>query len=299
MKKISLFVSALAVILTGCSKDDSLMNQEGNTALGISSASMSATVSTKATPVPLTTGSIGVYRTANAGSGYTAQLSEYTYNTSWGSSNLIYLNNNSAQICAFYPYAYVVPAVFDPTAVALTAQKQDNAKELVYATNAAYSNTNKTAIFNMVQAYSKITFTINKDATYTGNCAISSISLSNAALVQSNTINITNGTYGTGTVAAVTYNPAIASIATSATSALLLPPTKVGTDMTGNITLSIIVDGSTLTVAIPVSSFNGKLVLGNNYQVTLTIKGTAIVVSSVTILGWNDTTVAGVLYPEI
>ncbi|MBP1593195.1 MAG: hypothetical protein H6Q12_213 [Bacteroidetes bacterium] len=297
MKKVFLFAAALAVVLAGCSQDDSVPGSDTRTAaLGISSVSMSAAVTTKADVTLTTSGSsIGVYRTADAGNGYAAQLSQYTYTTSWASASPVYLNNNNAQICAYYPYAYTAT----PLAVALTAQKDDALQDLVYAKNAAYSNTNKTANLTMGHAYSKITFTITKDATYTGTGAISSLSLSNAALVQSNTIDITSGTYGSGTVATVTYNPAIASITTSATTALLLPPTV--TAMSGNVSLSIIVDGSTLTTTIPASSFpSSKLVAGSNYTVALIIKGSALIVGSVAITDWADTaTTGGPWYPSI
>jgi len=298
INKLFLFATALTVILTSCSKEDLILSEDTqNAAFGISSAVMDASVTTKAATT-LSSGSIGVYRSDNAGSGYVAQLSEFTYTTSWGTITPIYLNNNAAQICAYYPFAYVSGTV-DPSAISIIAQKQDDAKELVYAVNANYSNTNKTATFAMVQAYSKITFTINKDVSYTGTGAITSLSLSNAALIQSNTINITNGTYGTGTVATATYNPAIASLTTGTPTltALLLPPTITGTDMTGNVNLSITIDGTELSVPITASSFTGKFIAGNNYQVALVIKGTSLVVSSVTIAGWNDTPVTGTWYP--
>lgn len=299
MKKVFIFVAAITAVLASCSQEDSLQSSDTQ-ALGVSSASMSANVTTKADDQVLSSGSIGVYRTLDADKAYVAQLSEYTYAASnWTSTEPIYLNNNDAKICAFYPYSYVTPADFDPTLVTLIAQKHDDAKDLVYAANAQYNNINRTAAFTMAHAYSKISFTLNKDVTYTGVCAILSLSLSNAGLIQSNTINITNGVYGTGTTGTITYNPAISSMETGTpqSTALLLPPTV--TDMSDNVILTVVVDGSSLAVNIPASSFSNKFTAGNNYQVALTIKGSSISINSVKITDWNDTTVEGIWYPGI
>lgn len=301
--KMKFILSAfMAALFAGCTSDSAVPDATP-VPFGISSASLHASVATKSgTATPLTSGSIGVYRTPDAGSGYssTEKLFEYAYNaTKWTPSTILFLNNNNAKICAFYPYSYVVPASFDPAAVSLTYQKYDPLKDFVYTVNADYNNVNHTADFTLGHAYSMITFSIKKDAAYTGAGVLTSIKLTNPALVQSNTINITNGSYGASPVNGdISYSPAFTATATAADSKLLLPPTTADMANGSNVALSVVLDGNTLSVNIPADKFSYKFIAGSNYQVTLTIKGTAIVINSVKIADWNDVSVPGEYVPE-
>ncbi len=290
MKKLLFIVVAAVHMLSGCSNEETVSVSPDNTpvALSVSSASF-PTVMTKAA-VPLTSGSIGVFLgTAN---GYTAINNvQYTYSAgAWTktSGGDIYLGSKAASVCAYYPYS---ASVTNSSSVSLQSQYYTTAADFCYApyiTNLV--NSAPSAAFNMVHAYSRITFTITHDATYTGTCNITGISLTNTGLKTVTTLNLTNGTYATGTTGSVSFNPSITSIASGAntTAGVLLVPV---TGLTGNIDLVFTVDGLSFSTSLPVSTAAlATLSAGVNYQISVTIKYTSLTINSVSTTDWNTQT---------
>lgn len=309
MKKVLLFAAMIAV-LGSCKKENISPNTTDGirTPLSISSALL-AKVTTKG--LITTDGKIGVFQTTTT-DGYTAADNvEYDYNTGtgkWGvldAAKEIYLNNKDAAVCAYYPYD---AAVKDATSVALTSQLYDAAKDLCFTPNTTVKNTAPTVNWTMNHAYSQLTFNIHKDASYTGVGQISAITIKNTgAILASNTLNITNNNYGTGTAGDVTYNPAIASVptyvstdattiaaTTVSTHVLMVPVTTV---MTTDVTLSFTIDDAVLNATVPAASLS-ELAAGTNYGITVVIQGTQLVISGVTVTNWNPAGIATPVYPK-
>ena len=196
-----LLIAALIAVLAGCKKENGSPNTTDGTKTPLSiSSALLAKVVTKSGTVITTGGKIGVFQTATTG-GYSAQNNvEYDYvSSAWTvavPANTIYLNNNNASVCAYYPYN---AAITSATNVALTSQLYSSANDLSFAISSTVRNAAPSANLTMNHAYSQITFKLQKDPTYTGTGAISQIVISNTGILSGNTLDITSGTYGTGT----------------------------------------------------------------------------------------------------
>lgn len=288
MKKIAILFLPALILLASCNNQVEPGSVDtpasGDTHLAVSSVALSG-VETRATTAQ-NSGSIGVFRTTAGG--YTALNNvQYTYSSGWSTASPIYLNRAAASVCGYFPYgAAGITTSTNPTAVTLTSKPYVATEDLCYSTlvNTPTSASPGVA-FTMNHAYAKLAFNITRSANYPNNCNITNISIANAGIKTSNTLNMTNGTYGTGTAATVIYNPGIASIAAggSATSEVLMVP--VTTPMTGNLNINFTIDGTVFT-----ASFSSLTTLapGSNYKINITVQATALAVTGVDIAPWNN-----------
>lgn len=248
---------------------------------------------TRATTTINTEGArMGVFRVADAAAGYTAHNNvEYTYSTatnSWSNgSDPILVGGSVAQLCAYYPFG---AATFSGTSATLTAQIYDAAKEWFYASNATASVTNKTptASFAMKRAYSRVSLTIRRDASYENTCAITNVKFRNGStgnFYSTATVNIATGSVSPGSASSTgtDFNPSIASIASGATNATadyLLPPQSVSSGLS----ISLTVDGVVRSIVVPAGQFSSNsLAGGSRYVIKLAVTDASIVITSVSI----------------
>jgi hypothetical protein len=325
MNKIRLILSVIAVLgLASCSKEDLSQGKTAGTGtpMAVSSASLS-TVATKAgmTTTKLTSdgAKIGVFQLPTTG--YSVQdLEEYDYSaaaTKWDipstavdpAAKYIYLNGNSCTVVGFYPWgaAGITKGTTNANAITLTSQKYLPAQDLCYQSVSSVSNqttTSSAVIFDGMQhAYSKLTFRISRDATYTGTGDVRLVSVNNPNILTSNTLDLTQvvggrGTYGMtpatgpvtagdGTTAMVTI-PATTAIPAYVDQSLLMVP--VSTNMSAlTTTLSFNVDGTILS-----TTFTGgltKLQDGQEYIIGILVKGTTLTVSGVWTANWLTDTI--------
>ncbi len=291
------FLIIIAVFLSGCSKEENLPEAGSRVPLSVSSASLSA-VFTKSTPSLLNSGKIGLFLLSS--NGYTAMNDvEYDYGSpAWiPQSSTIYLNNNNASVCAYYPWgAAGITSSSDPTIVPLTAQIYSDAQDLCFVSKnlTSLNNSSPSIDLTMGHAYSRITFTIDKDATtYKGNCQINYINISNPGIMKNNTLDITSGTYGSTTPnGSCYYDPGISGIFSSSvsTSVLMVPAIMSGSE----VKLMFVVDGSILRTSLPTSTID-KLKAGSEYSIHVTVKGTALIIDSVNITDWAAADGSGVI----
>lgn len=288
-------------MLSACSKDEvSLTGAQREVPLSVAEASVEAsgTKGTFDTGGTLTNG--GTMGLFVSGTGYTGlENVEYDYDeaaSAWiPEGDTVFLSNNPATLTAVAPYT---PGL-DYKAAALTAQKYSEAADLCVCAAVTARNTAPQVSFSLEHVYARITFTISKDASYTGAGAVSKITLDNgAAICPSATADLSVNpeviTFGaTGTVA---YDPGIGSITTGAavtTGALLVP----SANFTNPTTVSFTVDGTVISALLPASApASGglnELLAGNNYQVAVTIKATALTIGSVSVTDWTMQAVPG------
>lgn len=307
MKKNLLFVSALCALLCSCNDNNEVSQADKGqqVPLAVTSASVSTVETRAGDPVELTSdnAAIGLFLKAVTDQ-YTAHdNAKFIYklaDTKWApalDADNIYLNNNAASVCAYYPY----DAAQSTSAFTLTSQKDVAAKDLCYCPYVTtLTNVNEEATFHLVHAYSKITFSISRDVTYTGTCALSEIKIkdSDSKILQTATLNITDGTYTAGTADAVSYDPAISSIADVAipavTSVLMAPVTA--TAATTDFIFKV--DGTPLTASVSNAAL-AKLEAGVNYKISVSIKGKAVRVTKVDVAPWTDSDVSGTLEPTV
>ncbi len=280
MKKIKiLFVVLVLFMLGGCSyMEYPGENVKTGPTLSVSSASVVATTGGTRTTNTISEGSMGIFRLLTKG--YFAQNNvqydcigaEWIKNT-----EDIYLNNNPATVCAYYPYN---SSITDPSSVPLSSQKYDATVDLCYGKGAQNpSNSASNVSFNMEHAYARMTFNITRSPNYNGTGLITDISISNDGLKKSGFLNITDGSYTSETNGAVVFDPGIKSIdagTTVSASVLLLPVAG----LSGSLSFSFNVDGVPKNVVLDAAS-NGLTTLqaGYNYQINFSL-GASLVESN-------------------
>lgn len=320
MKQIfSLVLLALSALLSCCTQDElpggsvippGYSLYVSSTVIGSGSHSETE-VSTRAGSVlvPVTKGSLGIFR--SKGAGYSGELNniEYTYTGAakgWqptAPTDTILLNGGDADVCAYYPYDGAMNFI-DKTRMPIYSGKYtgnysavagSSVYDLCYDIDRTLNGSKRATTFEMKHAMAMLEFKITKDAGYQGDCRVTSVSILNPNLITESSIDISSGTYATtsskGTVA---YNPGddadgilIGSIATT-TSALLVPFTP---DADG-ITLSFAVNDMPVEATIGTDKLP-KVEAGNRYTVKLTMKATSMEVTGVDMLPWEEIGVGG------
>lgn len=327
-KQLLLCAVASVALLSSCSNDEAhAPASKGSDTLAVNVANLGtkADAATGVKSLFATSDSIGVFV---AGTGYTSVVTSYAtadagttwaygayntpdYGTTWGKSTGIQLTGNDANVYAVYP-ARVKLSDNNPTAAStfnVSVPTSDNftassATDYMWGTgtkvNSNSVDNSKTTI-TMKHALSKVSFIINKSATYPAAASagkITKIALSSAAgkIVTGGTTVIGTGafapaTYNTGDLtyapASDTYVNAYATTpSTNVTASFLAAPMAYsGSDLA----LSVTIDSKTMTVTnFPVApDWSGY----KDYQYTITVNPTSLVVSSVIISPWTVTTV--------
>lgn len=321
MKKVCMFAVFASMMFTACSNED-LSNVESNkNELGVS-ASITGTVSSRALVTEfVTSDKIGIFVT---GTNYTPKLATFTCAASMGVTwtppelvtDRIYLSNEIATIYGFYPSDATITGgtLANNTnntinITVLASRDLDGATGIVdymYATgplNVTYplATASNAAGKNSValvfhHALSKVSFIVNKGQFYTGNGKLSKVTLTSTAgsprfQTGALTMNIGTGAIGgaanvddlviEGTAKDINIYPTPAT--PPVTAQTLFAPIA----STADITLKLVVDSKEMAVILPTAPAN-KWEAGKNYTYTITVNGTNLEVSSVSILGWDN-----------
>ncbi|MDP4184873.1 MAG: fimbrillin family protein [Bacteroidota bacterium] len=324
-----LLIATLGALMASCAQEEIPHETINGTPLAVSSVSL-ANIVTKGAKLKdavvssttfTTSSKMGVYLMKSTGYATPINNVEYDYVSStspWSPAATlgdptknIYLNNKPATVCAYYPLgASGITTLTEPKKVTLTPKAYTTGEDLCYAINqTGPKNTATSVSFPMNHAYAAITFTVTKDATYSGGTAnIANIKISNSTIITSNTLDITSGDYATTgfSTGEVSFNPGISLISdnSSISSSVLMVPTATTTatatknqtitTLTGDILLTFNVDGTDLTATLPAGSI-ASLIAGQNYKISVTLKGNILVVTGVTIASWTDVTIPGSL----
>lgn len=317
MKKTCVFASVLCIMLCGCSKNDSPTGNSAKTALNISSASLNLfmTRGTDAEDLKTEGAAIGLF--CNATTGYEARNNaKYVYSGSgspqWkgeAESDIIYLNDNNAQLAAYYPYE----SEHSLTTFTLFAQEANAAADLCYrkyndlSSDPPLNNTSNTVSLLLSHAYAKITFKITRDVSYSSTCKISAIKIEDGTnagtkLIPASALNIEDGSYSNDAAGSVscgiTTIDAIPNVFVPGEASVFMIPVAVLDDTT---IFTFTVDGHEMstTFATDEESSLHELAAGTNYILNVTVKGEALGITSVSVSDWNDSPIAGTLEPKI
>lgn len=251
----------------------------------------------------LTEGSLGIFRLA--GSGYAGSQSNIKYNYNSGSSswdaespaNQILLTKNNINLRAYYPYNS--DTEYSNGTVALTSQLNTANKDLCYQKTNVVANRENNVNLSLDHAYSLITLSVTRDASYSETCAISSIAIGSVGngTIQSSSLNLLTSTYGSGTTGIVTVVPGIAGISSGSqvTKSVLMVPVA---SITGDLALKLTVDGDDMGTTITNSNIP-SLVAGTNYTISITLNGLReLTVTEVTSTDWAAQTVTNPVIGE-
>lgn len=288
MRKGTLLFSILTMFFLGsCSKDAGEPELLSINSVAVSNASNK-----------LTTGSIGVFLTQE--NGYTpANNVEYKYsNGAWNAASPILLDKAKAGLSAYCPYS---SSITDAKAIPLKSQFYTEKEDICYSSTHSMRRDSVQWDMVMSHAYSLLIFTIIRDASYKGNCAITNIKIANAGICSSGTVDITTGTYSTQASGSIECDPKISGLLTTQYATIGILAVPVLNAMSGNIAVTFTIDGAKLPDSIDPTVLSMTMLLPNVfYNVPIKISGTQISIGQVSTNDWNKIQIPGsnVLQPE-
>ena len=318
-------LGAAAFLFACCSQDElpgaggANARPDGIAALHIASATLqvpqtqpgtrATSAATRAAAAPLTTGSIGVYR--SKGTGYAEALAnkQYTYTAANGwqpsaAADTVYLMANDADVCAYFPYnsAYTDVAAIPLASGKYTGTADDLAKhdtlDICYDVNRTLNGALTATDFTMKHAMAMVQLSFERLNYDSDNCNLTSVTIKNKELISTASLNIGTGAYTTVTGAALTWTPGTTDPATgiqvpatgvsAPTSALLVPCTL---DAEGT-TFGFTVDGQKMSVKVPATTLSA-LTAGKIYKLKFIIHAASVTLSDVSIIDWTSAWSAG------
>ena len=296
MKKFYLFATSVALVLSSCSNNSNnadveipegnikplslLVDIETSTSKSGSASDISGEVTTD------NLSQIGVHICQHNGFGteYISGSKNTAWNKSdngWATTTPVFLGSENANIYAYHPYkessdlnVAAVPVTVGNTDY-LFGKATTGTNETIFVAN----NQNTTASIKMKHAMSQVVWNFTKEDTYTGAAQISAISMSKLNLT--GTLNIE-----TGTISATENNNAhtlnVNLTAPTSKNFMIFPTTYTADDA---FSMSFTIDGKTMT-----STFtNGfSFARGMKHNINVKLKGTGIVIESVTVDPWGD-----------
>lgn len=203
--------------------------------------------------------------------------------------NGILLNASDAHLCAYYPYNEQVTSA---AAIQLTPHVlAPGETPLAYAPNRRINAVNSNVAFLMKQAYTWLAFSFRR-GNLKDDITLSEVSLVNSGLVREAVLDIGSGLTTSSTPAdggRISFSGDIALAKNSTmTRDIVVPPTG---ELFGGLKVAVKVkeygDKALSTTLAGIT----KLERGYRYEVTLTVNGTELGVSSVNVLPWTVTTV--------
>lgn len=297
--KKTLSLPLFMALLAGCSQQNEYPGVPGGVAgqrpLGVASllapVPASQTRSTTISPLPAD-GEVGFFVQGDAG--YAAVSNKkgiYKADESmWLPTDSIWLGKVAAKLAVYYPYDAAQTTAGKLNLKA--AVRTDDTKDLWSTRFEADSHT-KNIKLTLTQLYSRlsVTFVKMESPDYTGTSALTQIKLAGTGIYAGATYNPLDGTYAYGTAG---YAAALTGITVKGTNAaaddatkvdLLLPPYET---LTGDITLTATVDTKEMKVTIPKAKLANTLAAGRQYNITVKLKPTALVLGSVKTTDWDS-----------
>lgn len=209
------------------------------------------------------------------------------FTTVWTQATPVYLSSLMATIYAYYPWS---AAATDGTAIDIDHTSQTDYMYATPVTN--INNRQPRAAITMNHALSLVQFDFKKE-NYTGVGSLTAISIANktggTSLISTGKLNLTNGAITKGAskepVTKATNLPqTIGTWNESTFPKMLVIPTS-STATAGDIVISFTVDGQVYKWNVPAGTAWEQ---GKKNTYTVTIKGTALEVSPVTITPWGN-----------
>lgn len=209
-----------------------------------------------------------------------------TFTTAWAQATPVYLSSAIATIYAYYPWN---ASATDGAAVDIDHTSQTDYMYATPVTN--INNRQPRAAITMNHALSLVQFNFEKE-NYTGVGSLTAITIANktsgSALISTGKLNLANGVITKGVskepVTRATNLPQTIGIWNESTFPKMLVIPTSSTTSVGDIVISFTVDGQTYNWNVPTGTAWEQ---GKKNTYTVTIKGTGLVVSPVTITPWG------------
>lgn len=292
---LSIILSLSSAAFISCSSEDDLKVATEYVPLDIAAVSAAGNTQTRAAidaeafPVA-DAASIGLFVTKEDGSAYNSQASGYSnvaYNkaagaTTWLCTSPILLSSTQGRLYGYYPYS---AEATDATAIPVSSSV--DGADYMYLSAPTTAINRETAMpvnITMQHALSRLDITFVKDAAISA-ASLTSFTLSGDGVATSGTMNILEGGEITATKATsgFTYTPesAVALSASNTYKCLLVPATQEAKDLT----ISCVINGVSFSKTLT----SVALLPATRIAVTLTLKGTGVEVTNVSVTGWTTT----------
>ncbi|MGL6178059.1 MAG: fimbrillin family protein [Tannerellaceae bacterium] len=293
MNKFYLFATSAALVFSSCSNNSTNADveiPEGN----IKSLSLLVDIETSTTKSGSTPEISGEVTTDNLNQigvhicpdeNFGTEYISGSYNTTWTKSNdswtprtPVFLGSDNANVYAYHPYNE--NAELNVAAVPVTVGNTDYLFGKAENNNAIFvaNNQNATASINLKHAMTQIIWNFTKEDTFTGNAEITKISMNK--LHKSGTLDIKTGKItATGNDAEHTLN--VNMTAPTSKNFMMIPRAYEA----NTLTMSFTIDGKIMT-----STFDKVITFeqGKIHNINIKLKGTGIVIESVTVAPWGD-----------
>ncbi|MGL4326957.1 MAG: fimbrillin family protein [Tannerellaceae bacterium] len=294
MKKFYLFATSLVLVLSSCSNNSNNADveiPEGNIKplsllvdieTPITRSSSVSDVSGEVNTDNLSQIGVHICEHENFGTAYIGGSHNTTWTKSgnnWATTTPVYLGSKNANVYAYHPYSnsadlnvVAIPVAVGNTDYLFGKAEKDNA---IFVAN----NQNTTASIKMKHAMSQIIWNFTKEDTYTGAAQITAIAMSK--LNAAGTLNIQTGEIAkTGEGNAYTLN--VNLTAPTSKNLMVFPTAYAAEDA---FAMSFTIDGKTMT-----STFDKGFSFsrGMKHNINVKLKGTGIVIESVTVEPWGD-----------
>lgn len=186
------------LLLIACSSEAPYQDSPANVMvpLVISSIRIDSDVSTRATDIPLTEGTLGIFRTNE--SAYLPASFRYTGSEGdWRSDTPLTVGSYEAFVCAWFPYDYFVPTeMADLGRFPLRVQVDTPANDLAFLqSTGGIDNQHPTLNIRLTHAHALFRFILHRDITYKGEGVITGITFENDKLVDTEKIDIRDGSF--------------------------------------------------------------------------------------------------------
>lgn len=304
MKLNVLLLAVFAASIAACSEDPDVTQSTYNE-LGLS-ASIVSSLSTRSIKEGFVAADVvSVFVT---GTGYTPKLSEYTFSgTLWSSPTLdtskIYLTSQIATVQGFFPSGTPLnPTILtnnNANGIEVTVDRSESSFEAAGQIDYMYAiadrtvtSSEPTAALAFHHGLAKISFIVNRSATFNGSGEITQIKLTKTAgfLTGTGVMNLETGIISgltetdditfTGIAISNKYNKTPS--ATKTFFGLVAPIAA-----TNSITLFMTIDGKVYSATLPSGSPADLFESGKEYLYTITIKSGNLGIDSVFVVPWE------------
>jgi len=274
---INEYLLVLMMIFVSCNRDSIDIVELGDNSSSVpmqikSSSFPEISFSTRSETIA-SDGDMGIFRLESAGYTETRSNVQYTYDGSnWNvvsGVEPISLTESNANLCVYSPFITDESTITGET-LTLNSQLYDESADLCYQSNIT-ANSETSVSFTLSHAYAEIVFNLTRYDTYTGECAISKISIANDGILVSNTLDISTGDYGSGTVGTVEIDPEISSISSGSTVSVPVLMVPTVSTLTGDITFTFTIDGEDKTTTIDVSNAFTSLKAGSKNIININL----------------------------
>ena len=248
-----------------------------------------------ATPDYPTSKSVGFFVKADATNGYKAvDNRKGVYSSArklWlpeaaTPGDSIWLNSHDADVAIYAPHD-AAQTTASTLNLAACLRPTDGSKD-IWCKRFAANNKSKILSVTLEHLYTRLAVVVSRDAAYTSDAILTTFALKGNEVYKTatykpfETVPYTYGTL-TGLTPAVPSTTLNASTASATYDLLLIPAT-----LTGDLTLTLTVDGKKMRVAIAKEKFaSTKLEAGKQYNVNLKLKPGKLEVTSVTVENWD------------